>query len=483
MIAVLAALLFQCPDGSPPPCSRAGSHAAAVNPSSVAVLYFENHSRDTTEAQLADGLTEELITRLSQVNRLDVKSRYESRRVRGAGEDPRSIGRELHTAYLVSGSLQQAGAKVRINVALLRSSTGAQVWGDIYDRSGEDLLAIQSDIASTVATAITGQLLPTERASLTRRPTRDGLAYDLYLRARAAFGLSESGTRDAIALFDQAIARDSTFADAWAQKAWAWVWLADGYMVARDAYTNARASANRALALDSSQAAAWTVLSAAAEALDLDHAATRAFALRAEAANPRDAMAHLGPAATFEFDADMDVAVHEAALGFMADTLSALGAFMYLDLLREGGRFDSIGGVLPHARAALGPDDIRPWEGLVAWGRGDAATAARLLSWRYYGGRFAGYAASALIAAGHRDAALAARDSAVEYARAAYYNPYGLAGMYAALGDHENALRYLEQAYDERTIWLCDIRIEPYFRSLRSEPRFAALMRRLGYTP
>src|SRR5438105_3189231 len=132
MIALLAALAFQCPDGSPPPCNRpARTAVTALNPSSVAVLYFETVSRDTTDMQLAVGLTEELITRLSQVERLEVKSRYESRRVRGSDEDPRAIGRTLRAAYLVSGSLQQAGSRVRLNVSLVRSATGAQVWGEI----------------------------------------------------------------------------------------------------------------------------------------------------------------------------------------------------------------------------------------------------------------------------------------------------------------------------------------------------------------
>lgn len=160
----------QCPDGSPPPCARA-ARATAAPSNSVAVLYFDNLSRDTADAFLADGLTDELITRLSQVHRLDVRSRFESLRVRGqrAG-DPRVLGRTLRAEYLVTGSLQQAGQRVRVNVALVRAPSGAQVWGEVYDRAG-DFLSIQADIAREVAGAITGRLLPQEQASLTRLPT------------------------------------------------------------------------------------------------------------------------------------------------------------------------------------------------------------------------------------------------------------------------------------------------------------------------
>ena len=481
MIALLAILAFQCPDGSPPPCSRTATRAVAINPSSVAVLYFENHARDTSDAQLADGLTEELITRLSQVGRLEVKSRFESRRFRGTNQDPRDVGRSLHAAYLVSGTLQQAGSKIRINVALLRASTGAQVWGDIFDRTGGDMLAVQSDIAGAVASAITGRLLPAEQATLSRRPTQDPQAYDLYLRGLATMnGINETGARAAIALFDQAIARDANFPDAWAQKAWAWLWLADGYVLPRDAYARAREAANNAIRLDSSQAIAWAVLSAAAEALDLDHVATIALGERAVALNPHDADSRVGLGTVYEFDGQHERAIAETQRGFLIDTLSALSAYLYLMTLNEAGRYDSLAAALPHVRGALSPDDLRPWEGLLALRRGDADSAARLLSWRYYGGRFAGAYAAALVAAGRRDAALAVRDSALAFARTTYYNSYGLASIYAALGDGDNALASLDRALDERTVWICDVAVDPIFQFLRPDPRFAALMRRIG---
>src|SRR5947209_3422952 len=173
----LSALTAQCPDGSAPPCRAARvdpGRKPGVVPNSVAVLYFDNLSRDTADAYLADGLTEELIARLGQVERLTVKSRNAVRRFRGRlADDPSAVGRALGVVHLVSGSVRHAGARLRVTVELVNAATGDRMWGQQYDRAEADLLGIQEDIAVTIATAIGGRLLPAERSSLTQRPTRD----------------------------------------------------------------------------------------------------------------------------------------------------------------------------------------------------------------------------------------------------------------------------------------------------------------------
>ena len=482
MLALLAALAFQCPDGSPPPCRAARGLATA--PNSVAVLYFETPSRDSSDAQLAAGLTEELITRLSQVERLDVKSRYESRRVRGSADDPRAIGRTLHAAYLVSGSLQQAGSRVRLNVTLLRTATGAQVWGDVFDRVGEDALTIQSNVAREVAGAITGRLLPAERATLTHQATRDPQAYDLYLRGVAAVNtLTEAGTRRALDLFQQAVGRDSGFADAWAQIGNAWMWLADGYVVAGPAYTRAREAAQHALRIDSTQSTAFGILAAAAQALDFDAAAVSRWGNRGIAANPRDPFPHVAGSGAYEMRGQWDAASREQVTGFLLDTLSASTAYMMLVGLANAGMTDSLERALPHTAGALTAEDRRPWEGVVRLRRGDAAGAVERLNWRYYGGTFAGHYATALLQLGRRATAEAVRDSAVGLARTGYFNPLAVASIFAALGDSTQTLAWLDRAYDERTVWLMRVGVDPVFGFLRGDPRFAAFLRRIRYQP
>src|SRR5215510_4546377 len=229
-----APLAAQCADGSPPPCRtqpRRASAAPAAN--SVAVLYFDNLSHDTVDAYLADGLTEEIIVRLGQIERLAVKSRYEVQRVRGhQGGDPAQLGRLLNAANILSGSVQKAGSRVRVRVELVRAPSRSRVWGDVFDRASDDVLDIEAEIASAVVRGGTGQLLPSERTRLGRPVTADAVAYQEYLRGlqMANSSWDEAAQRGALAHFERAIARDSGFAAAFAGEAIVWASLADGFV-------------------------------------------------------------------------------------------------------------------------------------------------------------------------------------------------------------------------------------------------------------
>jgi len=470
----------QCPDGSPPPCAGARPvRAAAPAPNSVAVLYFDNLSRDTANAYLADGLTEELIVRLSQVRRLEVKSRFESQRVRGstAALDPRALGRSLRAAYLVTGSLQQAGQRVRLSVSLVRTGTGAQVWANVYDRSGADILQIQSDIATEVAGAITGQLLPAEQASLARRPTSDPVAYDLYLRGlSAANSLSEAGLRAGLELLDRAIARDSGFAEAYAQQALIWLFIADSYVEGRVGYARLRAAAERALRVDSSQALAWGTLTMATVALDFDSAHAMRLARRAMGLDPRQPLSHGALLTALQLSGRLDEGLREGRLAWQADTLSAMACLMYLSTLQMTRQLDTLAAVLPRMQLALAPEDIRAWEGWLRFMRGDAAGAAERLAWPYFGGWFAGERVRALVLLGRREAAQATQDSMLaEYGRG-YFNAYVIAKGYTALGDSDSAFAWLGRAQDQRTHWRLFAPWDRVLEPLRSDPRFAVFL-------
>lgn len=475
----------QCPDGTSPPC-RSTHVATAPPPNSLAVLYFDNLSRDTANAYLADGLTDELITRLSQVRRLEVRSRFESRRVRGErSSDPRAFGRMVRAAYLVTGSLQQAGQRVRVNVALIRASTSAQVWGSIYDRTGQDMLQIQSDIASEVAGAITGRLLPEERASLARRPTRDPVAYDLYLRGvGAANTFSENGLRAGLDYFDRALARDSTFADAWVQRSLAWGMLADGYIEGRVGYARSREAADRAMRLDSTNATALALLASTTIALDGDAAQTRRWALQAQRWDPRSWLVHCVLSWAWLASAGgADSALAEARQGWDADTLSAVPAWNYLMTLAMLRQTDSLAAVLPRMANTLSPEDLRAYDGVVRLERGDAAGAASRLPWSYYGGVLAAENIRAQLALARPEAARAVVDSMVALARTGYYNAFGLARAYAALGDADEAFAWLDHAWEQRTNWVAFARWYAEFAPLHADPRWTAFLRRVGEAP
>ena len=488
LLAVCAtgSLRSQCPDGTPPPCGGRAAHAAASPASnSVAVLYFDNLSRDTADAFLADGLTEEIIIRLGQVPRLDVKSRFEVLRYRGRPlEDPAATGRALDAAYLVTGSIQHAGDRVRLRVELLRSATRARVWGDGFDKASTDILTLESDIAGAVATAITGQLLPAERSRLARPVTSDASAYEQYLRGLQAahnFG-DEAALRSAVAWFNRAIARDSGFAAAFAGKAAAWSMLADGYVTPREGYGQTRIAADQALARDSSLALAWAMLANATIALDLDAHEGERLARRGIALDPHGGWSRLFLSGALWAEGQTDSALGEARRAWQDDSLFTIMSVNYLNMLVATGRLDTAAALIPRVRAILPPADADPLEGMVLGARGNWPAAARLLDWRYYGGCYdAGMYVRARLATGDTAAARATVDSMVTARTPGYYNPIALARAYAALGDVDRGLEWLARALEERTAMAIWTRQDPELAPLRADPRYAALDRQLKF--
>lgn len=286
----------QCPDGTPPPC--AGARSRAVPPTSIAVLAFENLSRDTADSYLIDGLAEELTGRLGALQRLRVTGRSVTRRAQqAAGGDAQAVGRTLNVRYLVEGSLRRSGPRVRISARLLRVSDGVLVWSDDYNRTMADLLALQEELASQVASSVTGQLLPGERTALAARPTTNAAAYDHYLRGRYLLvRRTVASISQGAAEFDEAVRLDPRFAAAEAARASVLV-LAFGYGVPlapdESLAVRARRHAVRALQLDSSSSDAWSAIGQVHfwfDPTDID--ASRAALTRAAALDPRNADAH-----------------------------------------------------------------------------------------------------------------------------------------------------------------------------------------------
>lgn len=257
----------QCPDGTPPPCPPrplAGRLGPTERVPSLSVLYFESLSADTTDAALADGITEELIAHLSQVEGLRVASRHSALRYRGRrGLDPRLVGRELGVRYVLQGTLRRAEARVRVAVEVTEVATGYNVWGQTYDQPRRDVFAVQDSVALHVVEAIRGRLTGQDRARLVTPPGTNPEAMEAYLRGRAAVRVrSPAAGAQAIAHYRRAIVLDPRFAPAYAALAHAyvlglnWAWgLPDAPPDSLPAF--ARRAAARALALDSTSADAW----------------------------------------------------------------------------------------------------------------------------------------------------------------------------------------------------------------------------------
>ncbi len=235
-------------------------------PPSVAVLYLDNLSRDTSDVYLADGLTEEITARLGALPRLQVKSRGSVRRVQSSVQgDVVALGRSLRVQYLVEGSLRRAATRVRISVRLIRVGDGFRIWGQEYDQATTDVLTLEQEVAGAVATAIAGELLPTERASLTARPTRNLAAYDHFLRGEYYYAQrTPHATERAIEEYRAAVGMDSDYVQALFRLATAYGTILDYGWDYRGLHPDSvlalgNAATERALRNDSTSADAWLV--------------------------------------------------------------------------------------------------------------------------------------------------------------------------------------------------------------------------------
>jgi len=230
----------------------------------VAVLYFDDLSPDSSGAYVADGLTEEIIARLGGVARLQVQSRTAVRRFRGNVVAPAEIGRALDVTYLVNGSVQRVGQRVRVSVELARAATGARVWGRSFDGSAGDILSMEDSIAQAVAEGVVGGLAPAERRVLTASATRNVAAYDHYLRGNFYLNRRAGAAdgRRALDEYEAALRLDPAFAEVhgrvglvygiYANWPWAYPGLTTDSLLARGL-----AAADRALALDSTVVDGW----------------------------------------------------------------------------------------------------------------------------------------------------------------------------------------------------------------------------------
>ena len=485
--AAVRPALGQCPNGTPPPC---GGRRAAPPANSVAVLYFENASGDSADAYLADGLTEEIITRLSGVERLTVRSRYLVHRYRGVAlEDPALVGRALGVTYLVSGSLRRAGGRLRVNADLIRASGGTEVWGHEFDQQGGDVFAIQAAVAADVASGIVGRLLPTERQTLAERPTSSAAAYDAYLLGRYYWG--KRTTQDlvrAAGSFQQAIAADSGFARAWSG-------LADSYVLFLPSEYDvpginpdsilalAERAARRALALAPDLGEAYTSLGEILEYQSRWDEARSAFE-RGVALSPQYPTAHLWYGYDLEVRDRWNDAVREFEAARALDPSSVVTVVSLAAAYDGDERPADAAATFAQARA-LAPDHLL----VVAFGaahdlyRGDydalAADQERLL-------RLSGTdsAAAAVFAARLRDPArreAALRESAGQAGAAAAWSVV----VHEMLDGDDSVVAFLARVTPDLKrsgvggVFYCGC-LRP---SVRADPRVRAALVRQGFPP
>src|SRR5437870_4165629 len=261
---------------------------------SVAVLPFANLSGDTATDYFSDGMTEELINALVQVQGLRVPARTSAFAFKGKTADIGEVGRRLNVANVVEGSVRREGTTVRITAQLITVSNGYHVWSRTYDRDLRGVLAVQEEIARAIAGALEVKLRQADVAALARRYPENVEAYDLYLRGRYFwYRRTADGMRKAIEYYQRAIALDSGYALAYRGLADAYVLGGQfGYLPRREAYPKAKAAALKAVALDSGLAEGFVSLARVRQNYDWDWPGAQQAFRRAIELNPRYGLAH-----------------------------------------------------------------------------------------------------------------------------------------------------------------------------------------------
>jgi TolB-like protein/Tfp pilus assembly protein PilF len=456
----------------------------------VAVLYFDNLSPDTADAYLADGLTEELLARLRQIERLTVKSRTAVARFRASRLDPRALGRALGVAHLVSGSVRRSGTKLRVSVELVRAASGVSTWGDQYDRADGDLLAIQEDIGRAVTTAIAGRLLPAEQASLAGRPTRSREAYDHFVKGNyyLAQRTGNSVIR-AIEEYHRAVALDPRFGPGFARMALAyalfvdWGWNYPG-LAPESLLVRGLAASDTALRVDPDASDSW-MARAYVLALYQPRApdAARAAFERAIALDTTNAEAYhqFAPLLAALGEDSAAAAAYRRALELEPErpiTLLQLGGLMLMEhRFAEGRRWlDSTLRVDPsfaYAYAMRGLISLLLRD--TAQARGDAATAVRL------GAGYVGEAAVAAVEAREGDTTGARTRAEVLVQQAGETGPVSategiwLAIALVGVAQDERAIDVLERVRPGGWLLRYYLRL-PFLDPIRAHPRFQRLL-------
>jgi serine/threonine-protein kinase len=451
---------------------------------SIAVLPLANLSSDTSQEYFADGMTEELIQALSRVSALSVISRTSVLGYKGTRKTPRDIGRELGVNGLIEGTVRRGSDRVSVAVSLVAASSGRTLWSQDYERPMTDVLALQNDVAQQVVQEIAITLRPEEHARLAQRTTVNPEAYETYLRAQnAGEQLTEEDLHASLDLYRHALSLDSTFAPAFAGLATTY-YLASNWFWAPDTAMNfARDNAMHALRLDPGLADAHSVLAIVMAHYDWSFGpAEREFrtALSLDASSSRAAEWYgyfLVEMGRFnESRGYLDRAVRLDPLNGSARFFSAW-PFFYAE------RYDSASARL--ADLLKGSPNFWAAHGLLGETlemQGDLAGAlVELEKARVEGNPWIRCAIARVYARQGRlvncRRELASLDS---LSRTTYVTPYGLASVYMALGDKDRAFQLLDLGIRQRSEDVVLLGVDPRMKSLRSDPRFAGILRRVG---
>jgi TolB-like protein/Tfp pilus assembly protein PilF/predicted Ser/Thr protein kinase len=481
LVAVAFALWKAAGQRARPPAEP----AAAAEIKSLVVLPLENLSRDSAQDYFADGMTDELIAKLSKISALRVISRTSAMRYKGAKKSLPEIGKELNVDAVVEGSVLRSNDRVRINTRLIQVASDRQIWAETYERDLRDVLVLQGEVASAIAREIRIQVAPEESSQLAGGRAVDPDAYQAYLQGRVAFSrVTPESLTQAVEYFNRAIDKDPNYALAYAGLADTYIQLAGRLLPPREAMPKAKAAIERALQLDGSLGEGHSSLAQVKLFYEFDWQGARAEFRRASELNPGSALIHQMTGLFLSAQGKADESLAEASRALEFDPVSTSSGCVRARLLYYARRYDQS---IDLYRKALQTDPTVA--GHCTWAsfayqkvsRFDDAIAAAKRSSESSPNEMLPRAALARAygVMGNKDEARKVLRQMLDLSKRRFISEYDFAAAYSGW-DPEESLAWLEKGYAGRVGLLVYLKVDGAFDDFRSDPRFQDLIRRLA---
>jgi len=458
----------------------------AKRPPSIAVLPFINLSTDKEQEYFCDGMAEEIINALTQVKGLHVVARTSSFAFKDKHDDVREIGRKLNVETLLEGSVRQSGKRLRITAQLVNVSDGFHLWSETYDRTIEDIFFIQDDISLSIAGQLKITLLGKERVAMAGRHSRDVDAYSSYLQGRYFWNKrTEVGFQKGLDHFQRAVERDPTYALAHAGIADCFNLLGFyGVISSMEAFPKAKSAAERALAIDDSLSEALSSLAFATMYHDWRWEEAETEFKRAITLSPGYATCHHWYSEFLLCMGRMDEAMTEANRALEFDPLSLIIRALRALALYFALQYDE---AEKQCKNILDLDEnfvpAHLFLGMIYTAKSMFDEA--IMEFRCAISLF-GRSSLMLGALGHAYAISGKQEEAnrlfnelVHISEPVCVPSCYIAAMHADLGENDKAFEWLTRAFEEHDAWLVFLRVDPMWQTLRSDPRFIDLLRKM----
>ncbi len=452
----------------------------------IAVLPFVNISPDPKDDYFADGLTEELISSISNISELSVISRTSAMSYKGTSKKVREIGKELDVGSVLEGSVRKSGSRMRITVQLIHVIKDKHLWAQSYDREFDDVFAVQSDIAKQVADALRVRILPEETRQLEKRPTKSSEAYTLYLKGRYFWNeRTKEALLKAIQYFKQATKLDPNFALAYSGIADSYSVLADHWYVPYlEAHQKQKENALKAVQFDDSSAEAHTSLASALENYYDWDGAEQEFN-RAIELNPNYATAHQWYGILLMKVGKLDRSLREASKAQLLDPMSpqiavfqsiVYDAMEKYDLAED--RLRKILEVEPNFITAHGSLYLMYLhQGRYAEAEREIREVLRLTNDLPH---LKAWMAVCYAFSGRKEEARKILDEVKTVPPETYVAAQPIIYAHVGLGEVEKAIELIEREYEGHANWLPDLARDPLLASIKFEPRVVGVLKKIG---